>query len=654
MAEEFTMPKLGLTMTDGTIREWLVEDGAFVRAGEPILVIETDKVETEVEARADGVLRLTGVVGSTYACGDVIGYLVDDATGTDDGARDPAEPQLDLFDDPVDGLVDDGVDGRERVAVEALDNKSLSPLDAAIAAADGLLVPEADPMWAGNDPGLDPHLSDEAVAAGLDGPDGPDAMAPAPLVQAPVVQVDEVVEIASRGVGGRILASPRARAAAQAGDLDLATIAGTGPGGRIVYDDVVAAIDSVEAARLEAERQEAERQEAERQEAERLEAERQEAERLEAEREESERREQERLAALPPPPAEPTFAQLVDEPEPAEPLELTDTSNVRPLTLAASKAQGDLPDLAPPETNQPVHATGGARLLADFLGIDLAAVGAASGGRITREDVGAWVRERLALLDGPSAPAPEPTPVRSLSLVDTDPHAYAPLLQEPVEIIPLQGMRGLIASRMQSSLTDMAQLTLSVDVDMSGINTERERRRSQGQQVPGYTAWVVAAAAQAIELHGYINSQITAEGIALLPDVHVGVAVALDEGLIVPVIEHANLRTVEETHAVVADLAGRARVGKLKFEELEGATFSVTALGMFGVDMFTPVINPPNTAILGVGRLRSETAWNDGRPEEKVVMTLSLTWDHRAFDGAPAAEFAQTIVRLLQEPTELV
>jgi pyruvate dehydrogenase E2 component (dihydrolipoamide acetyltransferase) len=307
-----------------------------------------------------------------------------------------------------------------------------------------------------------------------------------------------------------------------------------------------------------------------------------------------------------------------------------------------------------------VAATGGARLLADFLGIDLADVGAPSSGRITREDVGAWVRERLA-----GTPA-SPTAATSAQVRSTAGDAsaetaespaaveFAPLLQEPVEVVPFRGMRGLIAERMHSSLAEMAQLTLSVDVDMVGVNAERERRRSQGQTVPGYTAWVVAAAAQAIEEHGYINSQITADGIAVLPDVHVGVAVALDEGLIVPVIEHANLRTVEETHSVVADLAGRARVGKLQFQELEGATFSVTALGMYGVDMFTPVINPPNTAILGVGRLRSETGWTDGRPVEKTVMTLSLTWDHRAFDGAPAAEFAQTIVRLLQQPTELV
>lgn len=282
-------------------------------------------------------------------------------------------------------------------------------------------------------------------------------------------------------------------------------------------------------------------------------------------------------------------------------------------------------------------------MLADFLGVDLRRIPSESGTRLTREDVGAWVRAELAPDSASSASSPEDPMVE-----------MAPLLQEPSQVIPFRGMRGVIAERMHSSLSEMAQLTLSVDVDVTGINIERARRKSLGETVPGYTAWVVAAASQALGEHPYVNSQITADGVALLPDVHVGVAVALDEGLIVPVVEHANLRSVEETHSVVADLAGRARNRKLAFEDLEGATFSVTALGMYGVDVFTPVINPPNTAILGVGRLRSETAWIQGQPRERTAMTLSLTWDHRAFDGAPAAEFAQTIVRLLESPAELV
>ena len=282
-------------------------------------------------------------------------------------------------------------------------------------------------------------------------------------------------------------------------------------------------------------------------------------------------------------------------------------------------------------------------MLAELLGIDLRLVPPVPGARVTREDVAAYVRARLA--------STEATPAAT----DVEPEAAPAMLvlQEPSKMVPLRGMRGVIAERMHSSLTEMAQLTLSLDADMAAVNSERERLKAAEQTVPGYTAWVVAAAARALVDHPYVNSQVTPDGVAHLPHVHLGVAVAVDGGLIVPVIENANSVPVDELHTSVADLAVRARDGKLTLNELEGGTFSVTALGMYGVDMFTPVINPPNTAILGVGRLRTETRWEDGVASPRTVMTLSLTWDHRAFDGAPAAEFAQSIVRYLENPAQL-
>ena len=131
---------------------------------------------------------------------------------------------------------------------------------------------------------------------------------------------------------------------------------------------------------------------------------------------------------------------------------------------------------------------------------------------------------------------------------------------------------------------------------------------------------------------------------ALLPQVNVGLAVALADGLIVPVIRDTPSLTIESLAAETSRLAAAARDGKLTLPELEGGTFSVTALGMFDVDGFTPIINAPNTAILGVGRLRDDVAWSsDGQPVKATRLTLSLTWDHRAFDGAPAAEFTRSI-----------
>ena len=187
---------------------------------------------------------------------------------------------------------------------------------------------------------------------------------------------------------------------------------------------------------------------------------------------------------------------------------------------------------------------------------------------------------------------------------------------------------------------------------MDAVVADRARRKAEGT-APGYTDYVVAAAARALRRHPAVNAQVTADGIAQLPDVHVGLAVALDEGLMVPVVRHADRSPLATISAETTRLATAARAGKLGLDDLEGGTFSVTALGMFGVDAFTPVINPPNAAILGVGRLRDDLVLVDGVVASRTRLTLSLTWDHRVLDGAPAAAFCQTIVELLADPAQL-
>jgi pyruvate dehydrogenase E2 component (dihydrolipoamide acetyltransferase) len=143
---------------------------------------------------------------------------------------------------------------------------------------------------------------------------------------------------------------------------------------------------------------------------------------------------------------------------------------------------------------------------------------------------------------------------------------------------------------------------------------------------------------------------MTDEGLALLPEINVGLAVALEEGLVVPVVRGADRFSIADLATETSRLASAARSGKLELADVEGGTFSVTALGMFGVDGFTPVINPPNTAVLGIGRIRDQATWNEkGRIKKAQVLTLSLTWDHRAFDGAPAARFVSTIRNFLEE-----
>jgi pyruvate dehydrogenase E2 component (dihydrolipoamide acetyltransferase) len=302
-----------------------------------------------------------------------------------------------------------------------------------------------------------------------------------------------------------------------------------------------------------------------------------------------------------------------------------------------------------------VLATAAARQLAELLGVDLAQVPYdATDGRVTKDGVAAFVRAQLAGSRSPSAPA---TPATTTSTTST---VLAPASQTPTSIKKMSGMRGTIAKRMQSSLQDMAQLTLHMDADLDAIVEDRESRKSSSHgnnssnSLPGFTDYVIAAAARALKLHPIVNSQVTAEGIALLPEIHVSMAVALPEGLIVPVIKNTTSLDLSTLAAETKRLSGAAREGKLGLGELEGGTFSVSTLGMFGVDGFTPVINPPNTAILGVGRLRDDVVVSKkGKVSTVKRMTLSLTWDHRVFDGAPAAEFCKSIVDLLADPSAL-
>jgi pyruvate dehydrogenase E2 component (dihydrolipoamide acetyltransferase) len=305
-------------------------------------------------------------------------------------------------------------------------------------------------------------------------------------------------------------------------------------------------------------------------------------------------------------------------------------------------------------SNGNVLATAAARQLAELLGVDLSLVPYdATDGRVTKDGVAAFVRAQLAGSRSPSTPA---TPATTTSTATT---VLAPASQTPTSIKKLSGMRGTIAKRMQSSLQDMAQLTLHMDADLDAIVEDRESRKNSGNDnssnnLPGFTDYVIAAAARALKLHPIVNSQVTAEGIALLPEIHVSMAVALPEGLIVPVIKNTTSLDLSTLAAETKRLSGAAREGKLGLAELEGGTFSVSTLGMFGVDGFTPVINPPNTAILGVGRLRDDVVVSKkGKVSTVKRMTLSLTWDHRVFDGAPAAEFCKSIVDLLADPSAL-
>jgi pyruvate dehydrogenase E2 component (dihydrolipoamide acetyltransferase) len=279
-----------------------------------------------------------------------------------------------------------------------------------------------------------------------------------------------------------------------------------------------------------------------------------------------------------------------------------------------------------------------ARRLAEQLGVDLGMVrGTGPNGRVTKEDV-----EAFAAGSGGQAAAAD---------------AQSPPGRMPGQVIPVRGMRKVIAERMHASLQEMAQLTMAMEVTMDEAVKLRSALVAEWTPdgvKPSYTDLVIKAVAKALVRHPLLNATMRATEIELLPLVHVGMAVALDEGLVVPVIRDADTLPLKDLASTSTRLADAARTGTLGLDDMAGATFSVTALGMAGVDFFTPVINPPNVAILGVGRIREGLAWDGDRPVKQHQMTLSLTIDHRAVDGAPGAAFLNTVRELLESPYRLL
>ncbi len=288
-------------------------------------------------------------------------------------------------------------------------------------------------------------------------------------------------------------------------------------------------------------------------------------------------------------------------------------------------------DTAQPTDNVASPSSPMARKLARELGVDLNLIkGTGPGGRITKEDVEAAVQS--------TSPSP-------------------PVAAKGSTGLPIRGMRKTIAERMHASLMEMAQLTMDMDVNMDDAIKLRGQLVDEwaGQDVkPTYTDIVIRAAAKALETHPLINASWGEKEIELHGQVNIGMAVSLDEGLIVPVLHNANLISMKELAALSSRLAEAARNNALALDDLQGGTFTVSALGMMGVDAFTPIINSPQAGILGVNRIRDEVAWEGERPYKTQVMRLSLTWDHRVLDGAPAAAFLGEVKTLLEAPYRLL
>jgi pyruvate dehydrogenase E2 component (dihydrolipoamide acetyltransferase) len=214
------------------------------------------------------------------------------------------------------------------------------------------------------------------------------------------------------------------------------------------------------------------------------------------------------------------------------------------------------------------------------------------------------------------------------------------------QVIQLSGFRKTTAERVASSFRTAPHSTLVMEVDASKM------AQLHKQLEVSYTAIIVKAAAKALVEHSVMNSTLTEEQIKIFEDVNIGVATATEHGLIVPVIHNAGKKSLQEMEAAIKELMEKAKVGRLAKEELTGGTFTVTNLGMYGVELFTPIINPPEAAILGVGTIADKPVVIDRRIEVRPMMSLSLSYDHRIVDGAPAADFLRKIKEKLEKASE--
>jgi pyruvate dehydrogenase E2 component (dihydrolipoamide acetyltransferase) len=447
MPVDVLMPKLGLTMQEGTIEEWLVEPGTAVEIGVPLLRLATDKVDVEVESEGSGRFFPAVAAGTAVVPGAVVGWLM----------------------------------------------------------ADGEQPPGTAPRAAGAAPAT--------VIGGGAEPARPHTASP---------------------VDGRLKSSPLARAEGRRLGVDLSSVAGTGPAGRIVAADV--------------------------------------------------------------------------------------------RDHAVSPSAGAMPAASPLVRRQ-----------AEALRIDLAAVQpSGAGGRIRRADV-------------------EATAAR-VSGRDDAPAEHAPAEDAP-QIVPLTGMRAAIARAMTASLAEMAQLTQGFEADVSALVALRAQLKAEARphdQPPTVNDFVVRACALGLREHPMLNASVVGKQIRLHRQIHIGMAVAVPGGLVVPVLRHADRGPLLELSRQTRRLASAARAGNLAAADLEGATFAVSSLGSYGIDFFTPVINLGNAAIMGVGRIRDGVRWDADVPRRTSVLTLSLTFDHRVVDGAPAADYLRAVADLLARPTYLL
>lgn len=306
------------------------------------------------------------------------------------------------------------------------------------------------------------------------------------------------------------------------------------------------------------------------------------------------------------------------------PTTLAEPEQEQPAAAPASKA----PTQQPERPSGRIQASPVARRLAKELGIDLSQVpGTGRDGLIGKDDVLAYKEQ--------SGGAPAAT---GLSIASE---------------MKLSGIKKIVAERMKASYLDAPHIALSISCDMEVASTLRAKLNDklQGEGKITFTDMLVKAVAEALKAHTLLNSRFQEGKVLVFGEVNVGVAVASDDGLVVPVIKNADQLSLTEISKALGELAARVRAGKQALEDLSDGTFTISNLGMYEIDFFKPIINPGQAAILGVGALRNEAViQDDGSVTAQPTMMMTLSCDHRIVDGVDGAEFLRTLKRNLENP----
>jgi len=301
-----------------------------------------------------------------------------------------------------------------------------------------------------------------------------------------------------------------------------------------------------------------------------------------------------------------------------------------------------------------VKASPLAKSMAKEAGIDLSVIsGSGDNGRIVKKDVEEAMKQPAA------APTPAPAPVAQPAKKAEQPAAAVIPFSfstsgDNYEDVPVTQMRKVIARRLGESKFTAPHFYLTVEIAMENAIKLRKQLNEIAPVKISFNDLVLKAAAVALKQHPTVNSSWLGDSIRVNGDVNIGVAVAVEDGLLVPVVRHADMKTLSQINTEVKEMAGRAKIKKLQPQEMQGNTFTISNLGMFGIEEFTAIINPPDACILAVGGIIDKAVVKDGEVMPGKRMKVTLSCDHRVVDGASGAKFLNTFKEVLENPIRIL